>query len=180
METRFFISKEVFQSLTTSFSQQLLWSFLCIVLTCLVLTGGVKKGIERVSLFLMPILFFLLVFMAGWIFLLPNAKEGLEFFLVPNFEALGFLKTGFSFKIFSSLLLQVLGQVVYSLSLGLGVVFIYGSYLEHKTDLLKSVRWIVILDTLVAFLAGLIVLPSVLTCSIWLLILMILKRTNLI
>lgn len=155
------VTKDVFQNLTTSFSQQLFWSLACIILTGMILTAGVKKGIERVSLFLMPVLFFLLLFMAVWIFSLPNIKEGISFFLVPDFKALGFLSTGFSFKIFASLLLQVLGQVIYSLSLGLGVVFIYGSYLEHKTDLLKSVRWIVFLDTFVAVLAGFIVLPSV-------------------
>lgn len=155
------MTAETFDLLTTSFSQQLLWGALCIAVTSFVLIRGVKKGIEKISLFLMPVLFCLLVFMAGWMMLMPGASKGIAFFLTPDFTAMGFTPEGFHFKTFGDLLLKVMGQAIYSLSLGLGVIFVYGSYLPNSTDLFKSTKWIVILDTLVAFMAGLIVLPAV-------------------
>ena len=155
------LNKQTFESLTGSFSQQLLWGSLCVLATVLILIRGIKKGIEKFSLYLMPILFFLLVFLVFWILTLPNATTGLKFYLIPNWEAMGFTSDGFQFKIFADLLIKVLGQAIYSLSLGLGTVFIYGSYLSNKENIVKSAKWIVLLDTLVAFFAGLIILPAV-------------------
>ncbi len=155
------LSAQSFTLLTTSFYEQLLWGALCIAFTAFVLMHGVKKGIEKVSLFLMPVLFVLLIFMAVWILFLPGAEKGVSFFLTPDFGAMGFTENGFQFKTFADLFLKAVGQAIYSLSIGLGVVFIYGSYLPQTTDLVKSTRWVVCLDTLVAFIAGLIVMPAV-------------------
>ena len=68
------------------------------------------------------------------------------------------LLMGFSFKEFSDVFLKALGQSIYSLSMGMGVIYIYGSYLTQQSDIIKSTRWIVFLDTFVSFLAGIIVL----------------------
>ena len=74
---------------------------------------------------------------------------------------MGFTRLGFRPDLFCDLVVTALGQAIYSLSLGMGVVFIYGSYLSKSTDIKSSARWIVGLDTMVAFLSGLIVLPAV-------------------
>lgn len=150
-----------FEVLTSSFAMQLVWAVLCIGITATILIRGVKEGIEKVSYYLMPLLFCLLIFMAIWMLFLPNALNGVQFFLKPNWLSFGFTPDGFSFKVFAGLFLKALGQSVYSLSMGMGVVYIYGSYLTAKSDIVKSTCWIVILDTVVAFLAGLIIMPAV-------------------
>ena len=155
------ISAQTFSELTTSFYMQLFWGTLCVVITAGVLAKGVKKGIERLSLILMPALFVALIFMAIWVLFLPNAVQGLSFLFVPNWEMLGFTKAGFDFNVFSDLFLTAMGQAFYSLSMGMGVVFIYGSYSSDKTNLKNSTKWVIALDTFVAIMAGVIVLPAV-------------------
>ncbi len=153
--------KQVFEGLTTSLDKQFFLGAICSVVTALILMKGVKKGIEKMSLYLMPLLFIILIFMMGRILFIPNALTGLKFFLLPDLKVLGFLDTGFDFKTFADLFLKALGQALYSLSMGLGVIFVYGSYLSEKENLIKSTRWIVLLDTLVAFISGMIILPAV-------------------
>lgn len=154
-------NKELFETITTSFDKQLFWGILCVLISCFVLTKGVKQGIEKMSLYLMPLLFFLLIFMMIRMMFVPNAIEGVKFLLTPDLKTLGFLESGFSFKTFSNLFLKALGQAIYSLSMGLGVIFVYGSYLSPKQNLLKSTKSIVLLDTLVSLIAGLIIIPAV-------------------
>lgn len=155
------VDEQTFSHLTGSFNLQLFWGVLCILITSGILIKGVKKGIEKVSLTLMPFLFALLIFMVLWIFMLPGSERGIYFLLVPDFRAMGFTSAGFDFDTFAALCLKAVGQAVYSLSMGLGVVFVYGSYLAEKEDLKNAAKWIVGLDTLVAVMAGLIVLPAV-------------------
>ena len=155
------LNKTLFEELTASFKEQLFWGIICIAATMGIIMRGIRKGIEKISLLLMPILFVLLVFMAVRMLLMPEAFKGVVFFLKPDFTAMGFTPDGFQFKTFATLLLQVIGQAIYSLSLGLGVLFAYGSYLSDKENLLKSATWIAALDTLVALLSGFIVLPAV-------------------
>ncbi|MGN1063470.1 MAG: sodium-dependent transporter [Alphaproteobacteria bacterium] len=155
------IDAQTFRHLTGSFWLQFFWGILCILITAGVLLKGVKKGIEKVSLTLMPFLFTLLVFMGLWIYFLPGSERGIYFLLVPDFKAMGFTSEGFNFAVFADLCLKAVGQAVYSLSMGLGVIFVYGSYLSEKTDLKNAAKWIVGLDTMVAVMAGLIVLPAV-------------------
>lgn len=158
--------KSVFENLTTSFKGQLFCGTICAIVTSFILIKGVKKGIEKISLYLMPILFILLIFMMIRVLFIPHALEGVKYFLTPDLKSLGFLETGFSFKIFSNLFLKALGQALYSLSMGMGVIYIYGSYFSKKQNLLKSTKYIVLLDTLVAFIAGLIVIPAVFAFNI--------------
>ncbi len=162
----FFFTKNIheqttFNNLISSFEIQLFLGTLCILLTAFIISKGVKKGIERVALYLMPLLFILLVVMLIRILVLPNAEKGIAFFLSPNWAAIGFSSEGIDFKLFSKVLLTAVGQSFYSLSLGMGVMFTYGSYLANTNDLKKDARWIVSLDLMVSILAGLIVLPAV-------------------
>ena len=109
----------------------------------------------------MPVLFLLLLFMVGWMITLPNTGKGFAYLFVPRWEQLGFSANGFHWNQFAHLTLLALGQAIYSLSLGLGVCFIYGSYLKAGTNIKKSALWVVVLDTTVAILASMIVLPAV-------------------
>ncbi|MDY6407560.1 MAG: sodium-dependent transporter [Pseudomonadota bacterium] len=155
------IDAALFEGLSSSFGRQLFWGIACILITAMIIIKGVKKGIERVSLYLMPFLFVLLLFMVVWMIFLPDSGKGILFFLKPNWERIGFTSLGFRPDLFCDLLLTAFGQAIYSLSLGMGVAFVYGSYLPKNTDIKSSARWIVGLDTLVAFLSGMIVLPAV-------------------
>ena len=155
------IDEDLFSALTSSFGEQLFWILVCMAVAGLILIKGVKSGIEKVSLYLMPILFLLLILMVGWMFFIPNTGKGFSYLFVPRWEELGFSATGFDWKQFSHLTLLALGQAIYSLSLGLGVCFVYGSYLKAGTDIKKSALWVVLLDTCVAILASMIVLPAV-------------------
>ncbi len=155
------IDENLFTSLTSSYGEQLFWILLCMTIAGLILMKGVKSGIEKVSLYLMPILFFLLLFMAGWMLFSPGTKNGFIYLFTPRWEELGFLKHQFNWHQFSHLTLLALGQAIYSLSLGLGTCFIYGSYLKEGSGIKKSAFWIVLLDTCVAILASMIVIPAV-------------------
>ncbi len=150
-----------FQHLTHAFQEQLLWGCLCILVTAIVISKGVKKGIERVCLWLMPLLFGLLILMLCRILLLPGAEKGISFFLSPDWSAIGFSEEGLDFNLFSKVLLTAIGQSFYSLSLGMGVMFTYGSYLANTDNLKRDAAWIVGLDLMVSLLAGFIVLPAV-------------------
>ena len=155
------IDEGLFGALTSSFGEQLFWIILCMTVAGLILMKGVKSGIEKVSLYLMPVLFILLIFMVGWMFFLPNTAKGFQYLFFPRWEQLGFTVKGFDWNTFAHLTLLALGQAIYSLSLGLGVCFIYGSYLKAGTNIKKSALWVIVLDTAVAILASMIVLPAV-------------------
>ncbi len=155
------IDENLFSTLTSSFKEQLFWIVICMGVAGLILIKGVKSGIEKVSLYLMPILFVLLLIMVGWMFFIPDTDKGFSYLFVPRWEQLGFTEHGFEWKSFAHLMLLALGQAIYSLSLGLGVCFIYGSYLKAGTNIKKSALWVVVLDTTVALLASMIVLPAV-------------------
>lgn len=155
------IDENLFTSLTSSYGEQLFWILLCMAVAGLILAKGVKQGIEKVSLYLMPILFFLLLFMVGWMLFIPETKDGFIYLFTPRWDKLGFFEHQFNWHHFSHLTLLALGQAIYSLSLGLGVCFVYGSYLKSGSNIKKSALWIVILDTCVAILASMIVIPAV-------------------
>ena len=155
------INESLFGTLTASFGEQLFWILSCMVVSGLILIRGVKSGIEKVSLYLMPLLFILVVFMVGWTLFLPDGGKGFAYLFVPRWDRLGFSAQGFDWHQFAHLTLVALGQAIYSLSLGMGVCFIYGSYLKDGSNIKKSAMWVVVLDTLVAVFATMIVLPAV-------------------
>ena len=155
------IDRNLFESLTSSYGEQLFWILLCMAISGLILAKGVKSGIEKVSLYLMPMLFFLLIFMVGWMLFIPRTGAGFAYLFTPNLEQLGFSTAGFDWHRLAHLTLLALGQAIYSLSLGLGVCFVYGSYLKNNSNIKKSALWVVVLDTCVALLAAMIVLPAV-------------------
>lgn len=120
-----------------------------LALTTLVVLGGVEKGIERWSKFLMPALFALLVALIAYNLTLERAEEGIAFYLKPDFS-----------KITGSTVLAALGQAFFSLSLGMGTMITYGSYLSRKENIPFSAAAVAFSDTLIALLAGLMIFPA--------------------
>ena len=119
-------------------------------LTMLILYGGVKAGIERWSKILMPVLLVILVLLVVRSVTLPGAGKGLAFYLKPNWSAL----TGKG-------VVAAMGQALFSLSLGMGTMITYGSYLSRKDNLISSAGWVASLDTGIAILAGFAIMPAI-------------------
>jgi len=125
------------------------WFFLFIALTSVIVLFGVEKGVEKVSKFMMPILAVLTVGVAIYVITRPGAMEGVVYYLKPNF------------KDFSpTTILAAMGQLFYSMSLAMGIMVTYGSYMKKDNNLESSVRQIEIFDTAIAFLAGLMIVPA--------------------
>jgi len=120
-----------------------------IVLTCLVIVKGVKGGIEKWSKILMPVLLLLLFALVIRSVTLPGASEGLSFYLKPDFS-----------KINLDILVEALGQALFTLSLGMGTMLTYGSYLSKKDNLSTSALYVCLFDTGIALVAGLMIFPA--------------------
>ena len=114
-----------------------------------VVSGGIRAGIERWSKILMPVLLGLLVVLAVRSLTLDGAGKGIAFYLSPDFSRIDF-----------KVLVAALGQAFFSLSLGMGAMITYGSYLSRDDNLTTSAAWVSAADTAIAFMAGLIVLPA--------------------
>lgn len=128
----------------------MLWFIIFVMLTSLVVIFGVEKGIEKVSKVMMPVLVILCVIVAIFTLTIDGALAGLKYYLLPDFS-----------KFSSATVLGALGQLFYSMSLAMGIMITYGSYMKKDNNIEKSVRQIEIFDTGIALLAGLIIVPSV-------------------
>ncbi len=130
------------------------WFLLFIGLTALVVLLGVEKGIEKVSKVMMPILVILTVFIAVYVLFMPGAIDGLIYYVKPDFS-----------KFSATTVLAAMGQLFYSMSLAMGIMITYGSYMKKDVNLESSVRQIEIFDTGIAFFAGLMIVPAVFAFS---------------
>ncbi len=123
-------------------------------LTALVVVFGVEKGIENVSKILMPVLILLSLGIAIYTMTLPGAGAGIKYYLLPNFK-------GFTLSKFLKTVVAAMGQLFYSMSLAMGIMVTYGSYMRKQDSIEGSTRQISFFDTLIAIIAGLIIVPSV-------------------
>lgn len=130
------------------------WTFLFVGITALVVLLGVEKGVEKVSKFMMPILIALTVFIAIYSMCMPGAMAGVKYYLMPDFS-----------KFSVTTVLAALGQLFYSMSLAMGIMITYGSYMKKDVNIEKSVHQIELFDTGIAFLAGLMIIPAVFAFS---------------
>lgn len=121
-----------------------------LALTAIVILLGVNKGIEKISKFLMPVLLLISIIISIYVMTLPGAGAGIKYYLLPDFSK-------FSFKTVCA----AMGQMFFSMSLAMGIMVTYGSYSRDEVNLPKSVNQIEIFDTIVALLAGLMVVPAV-------------------
>ncbi len=128
----------------------LMWTYVMIVLNLGILLMGVRKGIEKMSNILMPLLFVLMIVFCVASLSLPNSIEGVKFFLYPDFS-----------KIDVDVVLNALGQAFFSLSLGMGILVTYAAYYPKDTRLGRTSVSVSMLDFLMALLMGLIIFPAV-------------------
>lgn len=119
-------------------------------ITLIVVIGGVEKGVERVSKFMMPVLVVITIAICIYIATIEGAIEGIKYYLLPDFSK-------FSFKTVCA----AMGQMFYSMSLAMGIMVSYGSYVKDEIDVGKSVGQIEIFDTGIAILAGFMIVPAV-------------------
>ena len=141
---------EIFDSLLRDPGRLLAMHTLFMALTVIVVAMGVRSGLERAVKFLMPALFILLLIMVGYAMSTDGFQEGLYYLFYPDWSKL----SGEGF-------LVALGQAFFSLSLGMGAIMVYGSYLPEDTSIGHTVVYIALADTLVAIMAGLAIFPLV-------------------
>ncbi len=133
----------------------IIFPFIFIALTAFIVIKGVSGGIEKLNKFMMPALFILLIILCIKGITSQGAAEGLKFLLYPDFS-----------KVTGATILAALGQAFFSLSLGMGVMATYGSYLSKEENLVKNTFLICSIDTLVALLAGFAMIPIAVTAGI--------------
>ena len=158
------VTDDYFTGFITAQWSPILWFLIFLGATMFVVYRGVDTGVERLSRILMPILILLIFGIAVFsLFLSHNdgnvtrtGLEGLMAYIVPNFE-------GMTLKQFLVVLTDAMGQLFYSISVAMGIMITYGSYVKKETNLNKSVNQIEFFDTLVAFLAGMMIIPAVYT-----------------
>ena len=141
---------DVFVGFITNPAQAIAWQALFMAITIYIVYKGIGGGIEKYCKVLMPALFLLLLVLIVRSVTLPGAGEGINFYLKPDFS-----------KLTGGAMGAALGQAFFSLSLGMGCIITYGSYLGKKEILPGAAIQVCVLDTLVAFLAGLVIFPAV-------------------
>lgn len=144
-----------FGNYISSVGQPILWFIIFIGLTALIVLLGVEKGIEKVSKVMMPILVVLTLFIALYtIFSMDGAWEGVIYYIKPDFSKFSIMTV-----------VAAMGQLFYSMSLAMGIMITFGSYMKKDISIEKSVKQIEFFDTGVAFLAGLMIIPAVFAFS---------------
>lgn len=143
-----------FSGFTGQTIEPIVWMVLYLLLTLVVVLRGVKDGIEKASKFLMPILVVLSIAIAIYSMTLPGAMEGVKYLFIPNFS-------NYSVET----VLAAMGQMFYSLSLAMGIMITYGSYLKKEDNLEQSVRHIEVFDTGIATLAAMMIIPAIFSFS---------------
>ena len=141
---------EHFTAVTTNTPRMIVFSVLPILLTASVLIFDVNKGIERLSKILMPLLLVMMFLMVGRVLMLEGSHIGIQFFFQADFS-----------KITPKVVIEAIGQCFFSLSVGMGALITYGSYMPKTQNVTMTSIQVITLDTLVAILAGVIIFPAV-------------------
>ena len=137
---------------TSFITDNMVFAYLAIltVIIGFILNSGVQKGIERLAKTLMPTLFVMLLLLTAFVLTLPNALVGVKYYLIPDIS-----------KINAEVISIALGQAFFSLSLGMGILITYGSYVSRKESIAGGAKLVALVDTSVAFFAGLLILPAI-------------------
>lgn len=143
-----------FTGFISGVSEPIVWFVIFTAIAAAVVICGVEKGIEKVSKVMMPLLVVLTVGISLYVLTIDGAMEGVKYYVLPHMS-------DFSLKT----LLSSMGQLFYSMSLAMGIMITYGSYMSKSTNLGSSVRQIEIFDTGIAFFAGLMIVPAVFAFS---------------
>ncbi|MCN4144644.1 MAG: sodium-dependent transporter [Thiohalomonas sp.] len=145
----------VFSTLVSSPESLIAWHTLFLFMTMAVIARGVRGGLEKAVTYLMPILFALLVILIFYAMGTGHFSEGLSYLFTPDFS-----------KITTEGILSAMGHAFFSLSLGMGAIMVYGSYLPDHTSVAKASISVAFMDTLVALLAGMVIFPIVFANSL--------------
>ena len=154
-----------FDEYITGETEPVIWMMIFLVMVAVVVFRGVNKGIESFSKIIMPVLLVLVVAISIFSLTIEHTDEngvtrtgmeGFKVYAVPSFE-------GMTVKSFFTVLVDAMGQLFFSLSVAMGIMITYGSYVKDDANLVKSINQIEIFDTVVAFLAGVMIIPSVYT-----------------
>lgn len=143
-----------FDGFITSVGPSTVFFVVYLLLTGIIVLMGVEKGIEKVSKLLMPLLVVLTIGISVYALTIDGAFDGVKYYLTPDFSK-------FSFKT----VVAAMGQLFYSMSIAMGILITYGSYMRKEDKLEEAVRYVEIFDTGIAFLAGLMIIPSVFAFS---------------
>ena len=143
-----------FTGFISGVSEPIIWFVIFTAITAAVVICGVEKGIEKVSKVMMPLLVVMTVGISLYVLTIDGAMEGVKYYVLPHMS-------DFSIKT----LLSSMGQLFYSMSLAMGIMITYGSYMSKSTNLGSAVRQIEIFDTGIAFFAGLMIVPAVFAFS---------------
>jgi len=143
-----------FESFIGQLGEPIAWFAIFLAATAIIVLLGVEKGIEKVSKIMMPILVVLTIGIAVYSMTMPGAMEGVAYYIVPKFS-----------KFSINTVLAAMGQLFYSMSLAMGIMITYGSYMKKDVSIENSVRSIELFDTGIAFLAGLMIIPAVFSFS---------------
>ncbi len=142
--------KSIFTDLHGDATLNILWHTVMMIIIVFIISRGVQKGIEKVSKILMPLLGIILIILTAYSLSTPGAGKAVEFMFYPDFSAIN-----------SSTMLKALGTSFFTLSLGMGAMITYGSYLSKEIKIVKSSLQIATIDTVIALLAGLMIFPIV-------------------
>ena len=148
-------SSAKFQTFISDPEKLILWHTIFMILTCYIVSKGVKSGIEKAIKFLIPGLFLILIGLAAYASTLQGFSEAMTYFFIADFD-----------KINSSVVLSAMSMAFFSLSIGMGSLMVYGSYLPDDTSIFQVSSAVAFSDTLVAILAGIIIFPIVFTYNL--------------
>lgn len=157
---------ETFSRLTKDFPLQYACAVAFLLLTALVVIAGVRGGIEKVCTYLMPLLFVIFVLMSVQALLLDGAGAGIRFLLYPDWKSLGFIDGTVHWSRLGEVFMAALGQAFISLSLGYGILMVYGSYLSARENLFTTVKFIELFDTTAALLSAVIIIPAIFSAGL--------------
>ncbi|MEC8077555.1 MAG: sodium-dependent transporter [Pseudomonadota bacterium] len=141
-----------FETFISDPEKLILWHTLFMILTCYIVSKGIKSGIERAIKFLIPGLFVLLIGLAGHAYTLPGFSDAMSYLFVADFD-----------KINNTVILSAMSMAFFSLSIGMGSLMVYGSYLPEDTSIFQVSAAVAFFDTFVAILAGIVIFPIVFT-----------------
>ena len=145
---------EFFAAFTSQTGEPVFWFMIFLAVTTLIVLVGVEKGVEKVSKLMMPVLVVLSIVIAIYSVCMPGALAGVRYYFFPDFS-----------KFSITTVLAAMGQLFYSMSLAMGIMITYGSYMKKDVNLESSVKQIELFDTGIAILAGLMIIPAVFVFS---------------
>lgn len=147
--------QEKFELFSSSVIFPVIWQMVFFLITAYIVYAGVKKGIEKYSKIMMPLMVVLMIVMAIKSLTLDGASKGLDYLFKPDFS-----------KITAQVILEAMGQAFFSLSVGMGILITYASYMSKKSKIHATVGTVILADTALALLAGVMIFPAVFSFDI--------------